>query len=80
MMTSSGWCDTSIQYKVFQVLLAVLKGSVTLRNMQDMIKKPVCILAKLLSGYICNYELLSGVARCASYEPYITESKIKWRE
>ena len=36
-MTSSGWCDTSIQYKMLLGLLAVLKESVMLRQMQHMI-------------------------------------------
>ena len=47
-VTSSGWCDASIQYKVLQVLLAVLKGSITSKDMQGMIQKPVCKLARPL--------------------------------
>ena len=37
MMTSPVWCDTSIQCKMLQVLFAVLKGSVTSRDMQCII-------------------------------------------
>ena len=51
MMTSSWWCDTSMKYKMLQGSLAVLKGSITSRQMQHMINKPVCQLARpLLSG------------------------------
>ena len=55
MMTSAGWCDTSIQYKVFQVLHAVLKESVTSKDMWGIIKKVVCKLARpLLFWYVCD--------------------------
>ena len=38
LQTSSEWCDTSIQYKVLQVLFAVLKGSVTAKDMLGIIQ------------------------------------------
>ena len=70
-MTLSWWYDKNIQDKVLQVLLAVLLGSVTSKDMQYMIKKPVYKLRRPVSFFskCVIYELLSSVARCAGYEP-----------
>ena len=68
MKTTSGWCDTTIQYEVLQVLPAVLKKTVTSRDMPDMIKKQFIDYLDLY--YLSNFaicKLLFGMTRCAGY-------------
>ena len=68
MMTSFGWCDTGMQYEVLQVLFAMLKGSVTAKDILGIIPKLVCKLARpCYLGRFAICKLLFGVARCAGY-------------
>ena len=65
-MTSSGSCDTSVQYEVLQVLLAMLQGSVTSKDMLGIIPKLVCKLARpLLLDKFAICKLLFSVVQCA---------------
>ena len=46
MMTSSGWCNANIQYKMLLELFVVLKGSFMSRQMQHVVNKSACKLAR----------------------------------